>query len=64
MSTALVPRSPTPLRRRDPDVIDLRPLPSAAPRPSVWRVLFVLAGFVFFLIHATTLLLGAHPFLQ
>jgi len=64
MSTALVPRPRTPLCRRDPDVIELRPLPAAAPRVSVWRVLFVLLGFVFFLIHVSRLLLGTHPFLQ
>lgn len=59
-----VRRSSRAIESREPDVIDLEPLPTEGRSRRFWRAVFVVLGFAFLIIHGVQLLLGAHPFLQ
>lgn len=64
MSKAIVPSGSRAPVTRDPDVIELTPLPPEGRRRRFWYALFVVVGVAAFISHLTTLLLGLHPFLR
>ena len=61
---AMIAQSRRPVAVREPEVIDLQPLPNEPRRRRFWRALFVVLGWAALISHATTMLLGLHPFLQ